>query len=150
MELFHTSPNKIEKVNQFGLFGECLCFSEKPYFMTAAADPVVYRIELDDSEIVEASTFFFRDDCDKLAGLVEEVMELVGCDEDTAQDLLAGTQALLDVADEFDYEMDFEIQKLTGKAGKVLGFRAVETRDEQGAMWLVAMLGHEQDMVEVE
>jgi hypothetical protein len=150
MELFHTSPDKIEKVNPFGLFGDCLCFSGRPYFMTEAPAPVVYKIELDDSEIVEASSFFYRDDCDKLSGLVEEVMELVGCDEDTAQDLLAGTQSLLSVADEYDPEMDFEIQKLTGKAGKVLGFRAVETRDEQGAMWLVSMSGHEQDLIEVE
>lgn len=150
MELFHTSPEKIEHISQDGLFGDFLCFAASPYFMTQADNPVVYRIELADDEVIEAASFFYHDDYALLDGVVAKVMEMVGCDEDTAQDLLSGKASLLDVADEFDPEQDFEIQRLQGEAARALGFRAVETVDEQGAMWLVSMEGCEHELEVVE
>lgn len=149
LTLYHTSPEPITSIDRSGLFGDCLCFASRPYVMTAAAQPRVYRIELPESEVVEASTFFHRDDCDRLAGIVARVAEMVGCDEDAAEDLLSGRQALLDVANEFDPEQDFEIQRLQAEAARALGYRAVQTVDEQGAMWLVSMFGREADLVDV-
>lgn len=146
MKLYHTSPEKIQKITYFGLFGDALCFAEQPYFMTAAAAPFVYSIEIDEEEIIDARTFFYREDYEKLAGLVTEIMEMAECDEDTAQDLLSGKAALVDVADEFDAEQDFKIQKLAVQAAEILGYRAVMLRDEQGPMYLVSMLGRESEL----
>lgn len=150
MELFHTSPEKIISINNHGLFGDFLCFAASPYFMTQADSPIVYRIELSDDDVVDAASFFYRDDYAMLDGVVAKVMAMVGCDEDAAQDLLSGKTSLLEVADEFDPEQDFEIQRLQGEAARALGFRAVEVEDEQGAMWLVAMSGFECELEEVE
>ena len=149
MELFHTSPEKIEKVNQYGLFGDCLCFADHPYFMTEVNAPVIYKLELDDSDVIEASMFFFHDDWEKLDGVVADVMELVGCDEDTAQELLSERTSVWEESENADADMAWSMQRMIGKAGKILVYRAVECRDEQGAMWLVSMSGHEHEMVEV-
>ena len=146
MELFHTSPVKIEAINSDGLFGEFLCCASRPYFMTVVANPVVYKIDLDESEVIEAIRFFYHEDAAKLQPLVERIMRIAGCDEGTAEDLLSGVQALADVAENCDYEQEFEIQRLQGLAGKTLGFRAVQTVDEQGTMWLVNMAGRESEM----
>lgn len=148
MKIYHTSPEKIQQINSFGLFGDALCFAEQPYVMTAAPSPVMYSIEIDEEEIIDACSFFFREDYEKLGGLVTEIMEMVECDEDTAQDLLSGKAALVDVAGEFDAEQDFEIQKMAVQAAKILGYRAVLLRDEQGPMYLVSMLGRESDLKE--
>ena len=149
MKLFHTSSTEIKAINTNGLFGEFLCFADSPYFMTEAASPVVYAIEIDENDIIEAGQFFYHEDAAKLQPLVERIMRMVGCDEETAEDLLSGKQALIDIAEDFDYEQDFEIQRLQGLAGKTLGFRAVQTVDEQGTMWLVGMAGRESEMLEV-
>lgn len=149
MKLIHTSPEKITKITTHGLFGDCLCFSDSTYFMTAASNPVVYSIELNESEIIDARSFFYREDSSALDSIVSEIMGMVGCDEDKAQDLLSGKAALIDIAEEFDAEQDFEIQKMAAQAAKLLGYRAVELRDEQGAMWLVSMLGKEHELVEI-
>lgn len=53
------------------------------------------------------------------------------------------------VAEDFDPEQDFEIQRLQAEAAKVLGYRACQTIDEQGVMWLVSMSGHEADLIDV-
>lgn len=149
LTLYHTSPGPITHIRSDGLFGDSLCFAVRPYVMTAAARPQVYRIDLPCDQIVEASTFFYRDDCDKLAGIVAQVVEMVGCDEDAAENLLSGRRALVDMAEDFDPEQDFEIQRLQAEAAKVLGYRACQTIDEQGVMWLVSMSGHEADLIDV-
>ena len=149
LTLSHTSPEPITHIRSDGLFGDSLCFAVRPYVMTAAARPQVYRIDLPGDQIVEASTFFYRDDCDKLAGIVAQVVEMVGCDEDAAEDLLSGRRALVDMAEDFNPEQDFEIQRLQAEAAKVLGYRAVKTTDEQGSLYLVSKSGHEADLIDV-
>lgn len=141
MRLFHTSPNEITKIDRFGgRFGEFLCFASEPYVM-AACEAITYSIELAEDDVIEANSFFFRDDSEKLADLVSEVMELADCDEDDAEEYLSGR------LNHDDPEIDWDIQKLMGEAGKALGYRAVQARDEQGAVWLVAMAGREKDLV---
>lgn len=140
MKIYHTSPNEITKIDRFGRFGEFLFFASSPYEM-AACETITYSIELSEDEVIEANSFFYREDCDKLADLVAEVMDLAQCDEDDAEEYLSGRKS------HEDAEIDWDIQKLTGEAGKVLGYRAVEARDEQGTVWLVAMAGRESELV---
>ena len=142
MELFHTSPNKIEKITKSGRFGEFLCFSANVYEMSAC-ETITYKIAINEDEIIDANSFFYREDWQKLQSIVEEVMELAGCDEDEAQELLSQR------AQHDDAEVSWDIQKLSAKAAKALGFRAVATPDEQGTCYLVDMLGRETELEHV-
>lgn len=141
MKLFHTSPNPITHVTENGLFGPFLCFASKPYIMTAATAPVVYTLELDESEVIDAAGLFYHDDAAKLQVFVEEVMELLGCDEDEAERQLEQRADFCGDAD-----ISWRIQHLTALCASALGYCAVKMQDEQGALWLVNMLGREHDL----
>ena len=54
LTLYHTSPEPITHIRSDGLFGDSLCFAVRPYVMTAAARPQVYRIDLPGDQIVES------------------------------------------------------------------------------------------------
>lgn len=140
MELFHTSPSPITVINSYGMLGECLCFSSSVYQM-AACEVLVYKIEVSEDEIIKASTFFYRDDCDKLDPIVSNIMELADCDEEQAQEYLAQNDHHPDA------EIDWRIQGYAGEAAKVLGFRVCEALDEQGTVYIVPMRGREADLI---
>lgn len=149
MKLFHTSPEKIAEIKESGRYGEFLCFSDKPYSMSPG-DVFVYSAEVSEEEIVEAGEFFYREDSHKLSGLVERVMDLVDCDQDTAEELLSQRCDVndMDTVDPEDAaELSWDIQALTAKAAKLLGYRAVSMRDEQGTCYMVDLLGKESEMV---
>ena len=139
MKLFHTSPNSITAINSTGLFGEFLCFSADVYTMTAG-DFITYSIEIDDNDIIEASSIFYHEDAEKLDGLVQRVMGMLDCDEDTAEDMLSQKD------DCGDAELSWEIQALTAKAAKTLGFRGVSMQDEQGTCYMIDMLHRENEL----
>jgi len=141
MKLLHTSPQEITNISLTGRFGEFLFFSCDEYVMTGASDCLTYEIDLDEDQIVDASTFFYREDCHLLNDLVEEVMDLTGCDEEQAQEYLSQNESYFE-----DPEVDWDIQRLTGEAGKILGFRAVEAQDEQGTCYIVSMFGHKKEL----
>lgn len=140
MEIFHTSPAPITAINSYGMFGECLCFSSSFYQM-AACEVLVYKMEISENEIVKAGSFFYRDDCDKLSGIVANIMELADCDEDQAQEYLSQND------NHPDDEIDWRIQGYSGEAAKALGFRACQAQDEQGAVYIVPMRGREADLI---
>jgi len=139
MQLFHTSPNNITAINSTGLFGGFLCFSADIYTMTAG-NFITYSIEVDDDDIIEASRLFYHEDAEKLDGLVQRVMAMLGCDEDTAEEMLSQKD------DCGDAELSWEIQGLTAKAAKALGFRGVSMKDEQGTCYMIDMLGREREL----
>ena len=148
MKLFHTSPSKIEKINSDGRFGEFLFFSGNVYTMTVAA-PVVYSLELTDSDVIKASQLFYHEDAAKLTGLVAELAERLGVDEDTAEALIEESKSVYDI-DSIEAEdaadVSWDVQLFTARAAKILGFRAVQVTDEQGAAWMVDMLGRESEL----
>lgn len=139
--VYHTSPDPITKISKFGASGECLCFSDKIYQM-ASCEVVTYKIELNEDEIIEASSFFYRDDCELLNDIVAEIMLLTDCDEDTAQEYLSQRDQYGE-----DYEIDLRIQGFTGEAAKALGYKAAEAEDEQGTVYLVPMFGRESELI---
>lgn len=139
MELFHTSPSEITKINTFGRFGEFLCFSASVYTMSAG-EVVTYKIDVADTDIIEASSLFYHEDAEKLSALVERVMELADCDEDAAEGLLSQKD------DCGDAELSWDIQALTAQAAKLLGYRGVSMSDEQGTCYMIDMLGHETEL----
>lgn len=140
-ELIHTSPAEIKEINNFGRFGTWLFFSVNEYTMSEC-EALAYKIVIRDDDVVHARQFFYRDDCDKLASLVEEVMEMTGKDEDSAQDILSDCGFM----GECDSELSWDLQYMTAKAAKVLGYSVVEMRDEQGACWMVDASIHFKNM----
>lgn len=151
MKLFHTSSCKIEEITSDGRFGEFLFFSSRVYVMTAA-NPVVYTIELDESEIIEASQLFYHDDAEKLIDLVSELAERLNISEDDAEALIEESKSVYDI-DSIDPEdaadASWDVQMFTARAAKTLGFRAVKVQDEQGAAWMVDMLGRESELTDL-
>jgi hypothetical protein len=139
MTLYHTSPAPITAITEHGRFGSFLFFSGHVYSMTAGT-PVVYQIDLDDADVIDAGSLFFHEQAGALAGLVAEVQAMTGCDEDEAEDLISQK------TDCGDAEQSWDIQRIAGRAARILGFRAVKMQDEQGAAYLVDMLGRESDL----
>lgn len=153
MQLFHTSPEAIIEVTSKGRFGGSLFFSANEYVMTAG-NHVVYGLEIDESAIIEAGALFYHEDSEKLQTLVEQVMGMVGCDEDTAEELIAQREDVHSIDSDLDVEdladASWDIQAIAGKAAILLGYRGVELEDEQGAAYLINMIGHESEMVMTE
>lgn len=138
--MYHTSPEDIKEPYEYGRFGKGIFFSSDPYYMTTKDNPSLYSLEVNEDDVVDASSFFYRDDYKKLDPIVEEIMERFGVDEDTAQDLLSGHKSIFDVADEipdFDIEeageWQYDLQKLAGEAAELLGYKGVYLVDEQGS-----------------
>lgn len=138
MKLIHTSPNKIEKINNSGLFGDCLFFSVDEYIMTASRTVYVYSIEIDDEKIADVSELYDEE-------IIKDIMDTLDVDEDVAANMLDGTDTAWDHGK--DGEDDWWIQGKQGECAKKMGYEAVESRDEQGTVYIVPMLGREADLV---
>lgn len=149
MELFHTSPQQITAITKSGRFGEFLFFSAHVYAMTAA-DVVTYKIELSDSEVIEVGQLFYHDDAAKLDGLVAELAGRLNIDADEAEALIEESKSVYDI-DSIEAEdaadASWDVQLFTARAAKALGFRAVRVQDEQGAAYMIDMLGRESELV---
>lgn len=148
MQLFHTSPAKIEKISK-GRFGEFLFFSADIYTMTAG-EVIAYKAEVSDDEIIEASQLFYADDASKLDSLVEEVAARFDVSTDTAESLIDESASIFDIESNVDAEdladASWDIQVFTARAGKLLGYRAIAVRDEQGTAYMIDMTGREIDL----
>lgn len=148
MELFHTSPSEIASITTGGRYGEFLCFASKPYSMSAGS-VVTYKVEVDEADIIEAGSLYYHEDAGELADLTERVMEMVGCDEVTAEELISQRADVfsLDNIDADDAgEVSWDIQAISAQAAKLLGFRGVRMQDEQGACYMIDMIGRENDL----
>ena len=149
MKLIHTSPAVITEINSFGRFGEFLFFAQTEYVMTAG-DYITYAINLDEDDIIDAEQLFFHKEAEKLAPLVGQIMQMVGCDEDTAEELIAQRESVFfidtDIEPEDLADISWDIQRITGEAAVLLGFRGVEMEDEQGRAYLINMAGREADL----
>jgi hypothetical protein len=141
MTIYHTSPEEIKKPHDQGRFGEGLFFSNEPYFMTQSDDPWTYEMEEDEDDIIPASSFFYRDDSRKLDPILDKIEKQFKVDFETAQGLLDGSINLhkieTNISPEDIGEFDYDLQKYAGEAAKLLGFKGVELRDEQGSSYLM-------------
>lgn len=149
MELFHTSGKEITEITADGRFGEFLFFSSRVYTMTAAA-PVVYSLELAESDVIEAGQLFYHEDAAKLEALVAELAARLGISEEDAEALIEESKSAYDldsIEAEDAADASWDVQLFTARAAKTLGFRAVQVQDEQGAAWMVDMLGREAELV---
>ncbi|MCB8889947.1 hypothetical protein [Vreelandella malpeensis] len=150
MKLLHTSPIEITEITTDGRFGEFLFFADEAYVMTAG-NHLTYSIEIDDDAVIEAGQLFYHDDAEKLAGLVTELAEKLCIDEGDAEALIDESKSIydmdLDIEPEDMADASWDVQVFTARAAQILGFRAVEVEDEQGAAFMVSMMGRESELV---
>lgn len=90
IELFHTSPNIIKDINDYGRFGSSLFFSRRPYYMSEQSKHL-YKIKENEDKILDVSELrnLSENDSLKIKPFIEEIMGLLGVDEEKAIDLLS-------------------------------------------------------------
>lgn len=139
MKLFHTSPNKIEKVSKFGTFDDCLFFSVNPYSMSVG-EVITYSIDAANMDFISASQL--NDD-----EIISEIAERFEIDLDDAESLLDGSDNVWN-HDFADAENDWYIQAKRGECAKKMGFDGCLDEDEQGSVYIIPMFGRESILVE--
>ena len=138
MKLFHTSPNKIEKVSKFGNFDDCLFFSTNVYEMSAG-ETITFSINADDMRFIDASDLYDSE-------VIAEIAERFEIDLDDAESLLDGSDSVWN-HDFADAENDWFIQAKRGECAKRMGFDGCKDHDEQGAVYIIPMLNRESILV---
>lgn len=137
MKIFHTSPNKIEKINAYGIAGDCLFFSDEEYVMTASSTYFVYSLEVSEDEVIAVNQL--HDD-----GIIEEIAEYFSVDSETAESLLDGSES--EWTHDCDGEDSWWLQGKQGECAKKMGYKACQSDDEQGTVYIVPMLNREPDL----
>lgn len=141
MQLIHTSPNPINEIHSNGRFGEFLFFSVNEEYVMTAGSHVTYHTDVSEDEIIRAERLFYHESAESLSPLVEQVMRMAGCDEDTAEELISQEIDIHSIDTDFEpedlAEISWDIQRIAGHAAVLLGFRAVSMNDEQGRSYLV-------------
>jgi len=141
--LYHTSPEKIEKVSKFsGLFESFLCFSSKPYWLGGKRPDFTYEIDETSLNICQAGHIFYDEnstDNKELQSIVEEVMERCGVDEATAEGLIEESVNEWTEIDGCDADMSWWLQLQTAKAARALGYDGCQMTDEQGSVYFIDM-----------
>ena len=139
--IYHTSPTAISKPQKFGRFGEFIFFSVDVYAMTESANPVVYGIDEDILNIVEACSMAHIENFDVIcADIINDAAAMFDVDFDTAHDIL--TERVSEWDYDCDAEKSWDRQKLTAKAAKLIGFDGVQVEDEQGAAYMISIIDH--------
>jgi len=137
--MFHTSPVKIENINSHGIAGSCLFFSNDVYRMSSSS---VYVYEAD-FNCVSASELHDE-------SIISEIANYFDCDEDLAESLLDGSESEWNQDFECDGEDSWWLQGKRGECAVKMGFDGCEDEDEQGAVFIVPMMGRESELKLVE
>ena len=148
MTLFHTSPATITQIDKDGRFGEFLFFSPDVY-VTTAGEHVTYALDVDDEELIDASSLFYHADAEKLQPIVSRLAARLGISEELAEDLISEKADVFDI-DNIDAddaaEFSWSIQRITARCAKVLGFRGVAVSDETGTSYMIDMLNRASEL----
>ena len=131
--MFHTSPNKEIKVNNYGVAGSCLFFSDNVYQMSQVS---IYVFEAD-FDCVRASQLHDEE-------IITEIADMFDCSEDEAESLLDASGSEWDFC--CDSEKSWWLQGKRGECAVKMGFDGCEDEDEQGTVYIVPMLGREAEL----
>lgn len=133
--MYHTSPTEITEgmINNYGVAGSCLFFSDGVYQMSAAS---VFVYEAD-FNCVRASQLYDEE-------IVNEIAEYFDCDNEIAESLLDGSE------NEWEYGADADgswwLQGKRGECAVKMGFDGCEDEDEQGTVYIIPMIGREAEL----
>jgi hypothetical protein len=132
--MFHTSPNKIElgMINNHGVAGSCLFFSDRVYIMTASSTVYVYEAEFN---CIRASQLYDEETISRIA-------EYFYCDKELAESLLDGSHQAFDC----DAEASWWLQGQRGECAVKMGYDGCKDEDEQGAVYIIPMIGRESEL----
>lgn len=99
----------------------------------------IFSLEINSSDIISASQFFYHDDSDKLDSILEDIELFHDFDRELAEELLGEEISVFD-QDEWErlgiedgmqaLELDWAMQAFKADAALVLGYNAVEVQDE--------------------
>lgn len=140
MKLFHTSANATIEAHNHGTFGEFLFFSSDVY-TTVAGEYHVFSVGVDESKIIDAASIWYNNESSNCAPFVEEIMDTYGVDEDTAEQLIDESVSIYDIESNIEPEdmadASWDIQRLTAKCAKAMGYVGVCVTDEQGSAYML-------------
>lgn len=138
--MFHTSPTKIENgtINEYGVAGSCLFFSDDVYVMTASDEYFVYEA---DFNCVSANELHNDD-------IIAEIAEEFDVDLGTAESLLDASESEWNHG--ADAEKSWWLQGKRGECAVKMGYDGCVDEDEQGTVYIVPMLGRESELKLVE
>lgn len=140
MKLFHTSPEATITPRKSGRFDEFLFFSSSIYVMTAG-EHHVFTAEVDESDIIEAGSLWYQENWEAARPFITELMNRLSIDEDDAMALLDESVSIYDIDVDIEpadlADESWNIQRLTAKCAKALGFIGVQVEDEQGAAYMI-------------
>ena len=144
MRIIHTSPAEITEIRTDGLFGDCLCFSDREYAMGDVN--AVYAMEIDENRVISGIDM---DECGESE--IKAVAELVAItdgklsDEEAFELLSEESDAWSLLTDRMNSdaiaELSWDVQRLQGRIAAEDGFEAFAGNDEQGTVYLVSMSG---------
>jgi hypothetical protein len=144
MKLFHTSPSIINEIYEDGTFGSHVFFSDHEYVMTEG-DYVTYLVDIDEKDVVAASSLFYQDNWKNAMPTVQKVMDRIAVEQDIAMNLIDGTLCLMDIS-EMDSDDDFWIQKMQAEAAQLMGYNAVAVKDETGISYMLDLKVYKEKM----
>ena len=141
MKLYHTSPDEIKKIEKYGFFDDMLFFAVDPYEMSVGKT-LLYSIDIEEDKILTISQLFYDHFSEEIQEIIDHVMRMLGCDEETAMDLLDDSVSGIDT-DMDSADASWFIQTQQGHIARELGYLAASGRDEQGQVYIVPMCGKE-------
>jgi hypothetical protein len=138
--MFHTSPVKIESINNNGIAGSCLFFSDDVYRMSSESK-FVYEA---DFNCVSASQLHDEE-------IINEIANYFDVDAETAEALLDGSENEWNLEGfECDGDDSWWLQGKRGECAVKMGYDGCEDEDEQGTVYIVPMLGRESELTLIE
>ena len=160
--IYHTGSIQ-EIIPDHGPLDTVLCFSQTPYYVHYTGEQKIYRF-MPKKDFINANMLFIDPD-----NRTEEVMSLVSefaakhrIDAELAESLIDESENVFRLAekDEEDgednlppgvdeYMVAFESQMYAAKIAKRLGYEGAVGTDEQGPVFLVDMLGREDELEDV-
>lgn len=137
--MYHTSPNKEIIINNNGVAGSCLFFSDDVYQMSESS-VYVFEAEFD---CVRASQLHDEE-------IISEIAEYFDCDLELAESLLDASESEWQQGFECDSDASWWLQGKRGECAVKMGFDGCEDEDEQGTVYIVPMFGRESELTLVD
>lgn len=137
--MYHTSPNIIKEglIDDFGVAGSCLFFSDRVYQMS----PVSIYVYEADFNCIEAFELYDEE-------IIAEIAEKFEVDLDVAEKLLDHSETEWNHG--ADAESSWWLQGKRGECAVKMGYDGCEDEDEQGTVYIVPMKGRESELKLVE
>jgi len=137
MNIYHSSPETIKKIDKYGAFDDCLFFSSSVYSMSVG-EVVVYSLEIDEEKIIHVSDLHNDD-------VIENISSVLDVSDEEAERILDSRDSVFNHGG--SAEDDWWIQAKQGECAKLMGYEACESRDEQGVVYIVPMFDRESDLI---